>query len=267
MALRDTAIRGYGGACYLLSRAALLCGIGFVGNIAVPRSIDHALTAPLHKAVAVNLVLLGVFAFQQGLMADPEFRRWWGRLMPEPVERATYVMFGSLALFLLYWQWRTMPMVVWDVAAPAGRLWLHAVFWLGWAIVVMEAIGIKRFDRFDAGPVYLVRREKLHGEKGLGARLPYLPARHPIMSGFVIAFWATPVMTAGHLLFATAATAYIVMFVRREEREERELRLRTALATAAIKELSGTAFPVLRQPTVYSRPSANGFERYEEFGA
>ncbi|MCV7381837.1 hypothetical protein BST11_26745 [Mycobacterium alsense] len=256
MTLRDYAVRGYGAACYLLSRTALLCGIGFVGNIVMPRSIDHAVAAPPHKAVVVDLLLLGLFAFQQSVMADPVFRQWWARFMAQSMERSTYVLFGSLTLFLLYWQWRTIPAVVWEVSSPAGRLALHAVYWLGWAAVVIGAIGIRHFDRLDLGPVYLRWRERLSGGWGFGSGLMYWPVRHPIMSGFVIAFWATPVITAGHLLFTFAATGYIVIFVRLEERE---LRRQSTLAAEVVAELSGTVFPVLRRATVYPTPSDNGF--------
>lgn len=256
MALRDNAVRGYGAACYLLSRAALLCGIGFVGNIAAPRTIDHAVAAPPHKAVVVDLLLLGLFAFQQSVMADPVFRQWWARFIAQSIERSTYVLFGSLTLFLLYWQWRTIPTVVWDVASPPGRLGLHALFWLGWAIVVSGAISIRHVDWFDLRLAYFGWREKLYGGGGFGYRLLYRAARHPIMSSFVIAFWATPVMTAGHLLLAAAATGYIVVFVRQEERE---LRRQSALADAIVAELSGTVFPVLRRATVYPASSDNAF--------
>jgi protein-S-isoprenylcysteine O-methyltransferase Ste14 len=254
MTLRDNTIRGYGAACYLLSRSALLYGIGFVGNIAVPRSIDHAVSAPLDKAVVVNLLLLGQFALQQRLVADPVFRRSWARFMAQSIERSTHVLFASLLLLLLYWQWRTLPTVVWDVPLPAGRLGLHVLFWLGWAIVAIGAITIKRFDWFDLRPVYFWR-EKLYGDLGFGSRLLYWLARHPIVLGFVIAFWATPVMTAGQLLFAVAASGYIVVVVRQKERDSR---LQSALTTTVIAELSSTVFPALRQATVFPRPSVNG---------
>lgn len=255
MTLRDNMIRGYGAACYLLSRSALLYGIGFVGNIAVPRSIDHAVAAPLDKAVVVNLLLLGQFALQRRLVADPVFRRSWAHFMAQSIERSTHVLFASLMLLLLYWQWRTLPTVVWDVLSPAGRLGLHVLFWLGWAIVVIGAISIKHFDWFDLRPVYFTWREKLYSDPGFGSQLLYWLTRHPIVLGFIIAFWATPVMTAGQLLFAVAATGYIVVVVRREERDSR---LQSALTTMVIAELSSTVFPALRQATVFPRPSVNG---------
>lgn len=192
--------RVYRAVCYSVSRVALLYGIGFVGNLGVPRSIDHALPVPIDKAVVVNLVLLGLFAFQQGVMADPAFRQWWTGLVAPAVERSTYVLFGSLALFLLYWQWRAMPAVVWNVLSAPARLTLTGLCWLGWAIVVAGAVIVKSAADNAIPP----------GGKRFRTRVWYWPVRHPIMSGFLVAFWATPVMTAGHLLFAIAATGYIV---------------------------------------------------------
>jgi methanethiol S-methyltransferase len=256
MTLRDNMIRSYGAACYLLSRSALLYGIGFVSNIAVPRSIDHAVAAPLDKAVVVNVLLLGLFAFQQSLLADPGFRRSWARFMAQSIGRSTHVLFGSLMLLLLYWQWRTLPTVVWDVLSPAGRLGLQALFWLGWAIVVIGAISIKHFGWFDLRPVYLTWCEKLYGEPRFGSQLLYWLTRHPIVLGFIIAFWATPVMTAGQLLFAVAATGYIVVVVRQEERDSRR---QVALTATVIAELSSTVFPALRQATVFPRSSVDRF--------
>jgi len=257
MTLRDGMTRGYGAACYVLSRFALLYGIGFTGNIAVPRSIDHAVAAPLDKAVVVNLMLLGLFASQRGLMADPVFRRWWARFMARPIERSTYVLFASLALFMLYWQSHTLPTVVWDVRSPVARPGLHILFWLGWEIV-LGAISIRHFDWFGLRAKYFVWREKYYSQRRFGYQLLYWPARHPIMSGFVIAFWATPLMTAGHLLFAVAATGYIVVVVREEEHD---LRRQSALTTTVIAELSGTVFPALRRATVFPVSPVNGFPR------
>lgn len=239
MTLRDNVFRGYGAARHVLSRLALLYGIGFTGNVAVPRSIDHAVGAPLGNAIVIDLLLLGLFAFQY-------------HFVPRPTERGTDALFGSLALFLLYWQWRTLPTVVWDVPSPAGRLGPHVLFWLGWAIVVFGANGIRHFDWFELRIAYFMWREKQYGRRGFGSRLLRWPARHPIMSGFVIAMWATPVMTAGHLLLAVVATGYTVAVVRGEEHGSRR---QSALAATVIAELSGTVFPALRRATVFPGPS------------
>jgi methanethiol S-methyltransferase len=241
MALRDNVIRGYGAARHALSRLALLYGIGFTGNIAVPRSIDHGVAEPLGKAIVINLTLLGLFAFHQSLMAGP-------------IERHRYALSGSFALFLLYWQWRTVPTLIWDVPSPAGRLGPHVLFWLAWAIVVFGAKSLRRFDWLELRVKYFMWREKPRGKRRFGSHLLYWPARHPIVSGFIVAFWATPVMTAGHLLFAVAATGCVVVVVRAHERGSRR---QSALATTVIAELSGTVFPALRQATVFAGPAVS----------
>ena len=210
---------GYGVAAYLLFVTAFLYAVGFVGNIVVPRSVDHGIPAPIGQAVFVNVLLLGVFAVQHSVMARPAFKRWWTRFVPPSIERSTYVVLASAVLLLLYWQWRTMPAVIWDVRQPAGRMVLWAVFWLGWAIVFASTFMINHFDLFGLRQVYLAWRGKPYTELGFQARSLYRVVRHPIMLGFVIAFWAAPTMTAGHLLFAVATTAYILIAVQIEEHD------------------------------------------------
>lgn len=235
MTLWDKVVRGCGAACQVLSRVALLYGIGFTGNVAVPRSIDHAVAAPPGNAILIDLLLLGLFAFQYHVMA-------------RPTERGADALFGSLALFLLYWQWRTLPALIWDVPSPAARLGPRVVFWLGWAIVVFGANGIRRFDCFELRIRYFMWRERHYPRRGFVFRLLRWPARHPLMFGLVIALWATPVMTSGHLLLAVAATGFTVAVVRGEEHGSRR---RSALAATIIAELSGTVFPALRRATVF----------------
>jgi protein-S-isoprenylcysteine O-methyltransferase Ste14 len=210
---------GYGAAAYLLFLVAFGYAIGFVGNIAVPRSIDHGIAAPAGQAIVVDALLLGLFAVQHSVMARPAFKRWWTRLVPECIERSTYVVLASGALFVLYWQWRTMPAVIWDVASPAGRLGLWSLFWLGWITVVAATFMINHFELFGLRQVYLAWRREPASDTGFRTTLLYRLVRHPLMLGFIVAFWATPTMTAGHLLFAIGTTAYILIAIQFEERD------------------------------------------------
>jgi methanethiol S-methyltransferase len=210
---------GYGALCYAIFLVAFLYAIGFVGNIAVPRSVDHGVVAPIGQAVVVNVLLLGLFAIQHSVMARPAFKRWWTRFVPSSVERSTYVLAASLVLFLLYWQWRTMPAVVWDLTSPPQRLGVWVLFWFGWLKVLAATFMINHFELFGLRQVYSVWREKPHIDLGFRKPLLYRFIRHPIMVGFIIGFWATPTMTAGHLLFAVGTTGYILVAVHLEERD------------------------------------------------
>ena len=210
---------GYGAAAYLLFAVAFLYAIGFVGNLAVPRSVDHGITASIGEAVVVNLVLLGLFGVQHSVMARPGFKRWWTRIVPTPIERSTYVILASVVLLLLYWQWRTMPAVIWDVWHPAGRVALWSLFWLGWLIALGATFMVSHFDLFGLRQVYLAWRGKPYTHIGFHARLLYRLVRHPLMLGFLIAFWAAPTMTAGHLLFSIGMTGYILIATQLEERD------------------------------------------------
>jgi len=211
-------IIGYGAAAYLLFFAAFLYLVGFVGNLLVPRTVDHGLPAPIGQAVLVDVLLVGAFGVQHSVMARPTFKAWWTRFVPASIERSTYVVLSSAVLVLLYWQWRTIPAVIWDVRAPAGRLVVWAVFWLGWAIALASTFMVSHFDLFGLRQVYLAWRGKPYTHIGFHARFLYRLVRHPLMLGFLIAFWAAPTMTAGHLLFSIAMTGYILIAVQLEER-------------------------------------------------
>src|ERR1700730_6248986 len=211
-------IIGYGAAAYLLFLGAFLYLIGFVANILVPRTVDHGLPAPIGRAVVVNALLVGAFGVQHSVMARPAFKAWWTRFVPPSMERSTYVVLSSAVLVLLYWQWRDMPAVIWDVRQPAGRLAVWALFWLGWAIALASTFMVGHFDLFGVRQVYLAWRGKPYTHIGFHARLLYRLVRHPLMLGFLIAFWAAPTMTAGHLLFSIAMTGYILIAVQLEER-------------------------------------------------
>lgn len=209
----------YGVVAYLVFLVSVVYAIGFMGNIIVPKSIDSGPESGFAQSLIVNLVLLGLFAVQHTIMARPAFKRWWTKIVPEPVERSTFVLVSSLLLFLIFWQWRPMTGVIWNVQNPAASYFLWGVFWLGWATVLLSTYLINHFDLFGLRQVWLHMAGKEYEHVKFQTTGLYKHLRHPIMLGFIIAFWATPHMTAGHLLFAAATTAYILIGVRFEEHD------------------------------------------------
>lgn len=211
----------YGLAVYLFFLATFSYAIGFVGNLPwLPRTIDSGPPGPLLEAIVVNVALLGVFAVQHSVMARRSFKRWWTRIVPPPVERATFVLAATLALALLLWQWRPIatPMV-WQLGEGLARSLVLAVFWAGWGVLLISTYLIDHFELFGLRQVWV----QLRGRQMPAAdfRTPgfYRHVRHPIYLGFVLGFWATPAMSAGHLLFAAACTGYILIGIWFEERD------------------------------------------------
>lgn len=209
----------YGIVAYLAFAVTIVYAIGFVAGLVVPKTIDSGAVVPLTEAIVVNLLLMSLFAVQHSVMARPQFKKWWTQFVPVAVERSTFVLFSSLALLLLFWQWRPIPAVVWQASNPEVATSLLVLGLFGWLLVFISTFLINHFELFGLHQVanHLAGRPM----PAVRFRTPmlYNLVRHPIYLGFIIFFWATPVMTAGHLLFAAVTTAYIFVGIALEEHD------------------------------------------------
>jgi protein-S-isoprenylcysteine O-methyltransferase Ste14 len=209
----------YGIVAYLVFFGAFLYAIGFVSGLVVPRTIDTGTLVPSTEALVVNILLMSLFAVQHSVMARRQFKEWWTQYVPKSVERSTYVLLASLALILLFWQWRAMPMLVWQIADPQIAMAVTCLSFVGWLIVLTSTFLINHFELFGLHQVANNLVGRSMPVPRFRTPLFYHFVRHPIYLGFIIAFWAAPTMTVGHLLFAAVTTAYILVGIWLEERD------------------------------------------------
>jgi protein-S-isoprenylcysteine O-methyltransferase Ste14 len=253
----------YGFVSYVIFLATFLYAIAFVGGFIVPRRLDGALQTSLTTALALDGLLLTVFAVQHSVMARPWFKERWTRVVPWAIERSTYVLCASLALLLLFWQWRPIGLPIWSVENPTARIVLWTLFASGWATVLIVTFLINHFDLFGLRQVWLPLMGRPYVKVSFRTPLPYRFVRHPLYFGFLLAFWMTPTMTLAHLVFAVATTAYIVLAIQFEEKDlvsehgvaYEEYRRRVPMLLPGRRRLPATV-PAVASQTAGAAPSA-----------
>jgi methanethiol S-methyltransferase len=217
--LKRVVFFAYGCLAYVIFLGTFLYAIAFVGGLGGPTALDDAPRGPLGPALAIDAALLALFAVQHSVMARRWFKAWWTQLVPPAIERSTYVLCASLALMLLFWQWRPLGGVIWSIEHPAGQALLRMLFAAGWTLVLVVTFLIDHFDLFGLRQVWRALIGESPAKVAFRTPGPYRVVRHPLYFGFVLAFWMTPTMTAAHLVFAIATTAYIVLAIQFEERD------------------------------------------------
>jgi protein-S-isoprenylcysteine O-methyltransferase Ste14 len=255
--IKRIAFFAYGVVCYAIFFATFLYAIGFIGGFFVPTTLDGPARVPLLEGIAINAGLLALFAVQHSVMARKWFKERWTRIVPPALERSTYVLLSSIALIVLFWQWRPLGGVVWSVSDPVGRAVLLSLFAFGWTLVLVSTFLINHFDLFGLRQVWLFLRGKPYTFLKFGTPGPYKLVRHPLYVGWFFAFWMTPTMTFAHLLFAVATTAYILIAIQFEERD-------------LIRE-HGTSYEEYRRSVPmlipFTRTSASARQKLQRIGA
>ena len=209
----------YGILAYAVFLTSFIYAVGFVANLPLPITIDRGSNSTVFNAITINLSLLSLFAVQHSVMARPAFKRWWAHWIPVELERSTYVLVSSLLLLLLFWQWRPMTTLIWSVQDPFAAAAIAGVYWLGWIVALTSTFLTSHTQFFGLSQVFGHFFGRALSMPMFKTRLFYKYVRHPLYFGFLLAFWATPSMTAGHLLFALATTGYILLGIRLEERD------------------------------------------------
>jgi len=240
----------YSAVAYVLFLITFLYAIGFVENVVVPKSIDSGVGGGLLTALVIDTALLTLFALQHSIMARPAFKRVWTKIVPEDAERSTYVLAASLALALLFWQWRPLPQPVWSIDNAALAQAITLLSWAGWAMVLVSTFLISHFHLFGLSQGFARVLGRKPSEGQFTTPSLYKLLRHPIYAGFIVAFWAAPQMTLGHLLFAVATTGYILVGIFLEERD---LVAQFGDRYRAYRQNVGMLLPKLRAPPRKSR--------------